>query len=74
VIHAHPELGAALPQPAGVQDADWREAVEQRHEQPGGGGYRHSVATDGGTLAVPGRARQFSGVDRNQDDRHVPAK
>ena len=45
LIRSHPERGAALLRAAGVADADWLAAVEQHHEQPGGGGYPAGLAT-----------------------------
>ena len=38
-IRAHPQAAMDRLQAAGVQDADWLQAVLQHHEHPGGGGY-----------------------------------
>jgi HD-GYP domain-containing protein (c-di-GMP phosphodiesterase class II) len=38
-IRAHPALSAQMLRQVGVQDADWLAAVEDHHEQTGGGGY-----------------------------------
>jgi HD-GYP domain-containing protein (c-di-GMP phosphodiesterase class II) len=46
-IRSHPASSAELLRRAGLVDADWLEAVEQHHEQPGGGGYPRQAATPG---------------------------
>jgi HD-GYP domain-containing protein (c-di-GMP phosphodiesterase class II) len=38
-IRAHPKRSAQLLRDSGVVDAAWLQAVEEHHEQPGGGGY-----------------------------------
>jgi HD-GYP domain-containing protein (c-di-GMP phosphodiesterase class II) len=38
-IRAHPQRSAQLLRDSGVVDAAWLQAVEEHHEQPGGGGY-----------------------------------
>lgn len=38
-IRAHPQVAHDALQAAGVDDAEWLQAVLQHHEQPGGGGY-----------------------------------
>lgn len=38
-IRTHPTRSAELLRTSGVDDAAWLRAVEQHHEQPGGGGY-----------------------------------
>jgi hypothetical protein len=38
-LREHPTKSASLLRAAGVVDEAWLEAVEQHHEQPGGGGY-----------------------------------
>ena len=46
-IRAHPQESAQLLQKAGVQDADWLQAIEQHHERPGGGGYPQGLSEVG---------------------------
>lgn len=43
-IEQHPPASAQLLRAAGVDDAHWLAAVEQHHEQPGGGGYPTGIA------------------------------
>ncbi len=38
-LREHPERSAACLRASGVDDAEWLEAVQQHHEQAGGGGY-----------------------------------
>lgn len=38
-IRAHPQAAHDALQAAGIDDAEWLQAVLQHHEQPGGGGY-----------------------------------
>lgn len=45
-IHDHPAEGVRLLKEAGVADIEWLQAVEQHHEQPGGGGYPHGKKND----------------------------
>lgn len=44
-IAQHPAASAQLLRAAGVDDEHWLAAVEQHHEQPGGGGYPKGLAT-----------------------------
>jgi HD-GYP domain-containing protein (c-di-GMP phosphodiesterase class II) len=44
LIRAHPAASADLLRRAGVADPVWLEAVEQHHEEVGGGGYPKGVA------------------------------
>jgi HD-GYP domain-containing protein (c-di-GMP phosphodiesterase class II) len=46
-ISAHPEQAVERLRAAGVDDADWLEAVLQHHERPGGGGYPRNLAEVG---------------------------
>jgi hypothetical protein len=43
-IEQHPLAGAQLLRAIGVADEEWLAAVEQHHEEPGGGGYPRKVA------------------------------
>ena len=43
-IEQHPLAGAQLLRAIGVTDEEWLAAVEQHHEEPGGGGYPRKVA------------------------------
>ena len=43
-IRAHPQAAHDQLQAAGVDDADWLQAVLQHHEHPGGGGYPSGTA------------------------------
>ncbi|WP_119353779.1 HD-GYP domain-containing protein [Azohydromonas sediminis] len=43
-IERHPLAGAQLLRTIGVADDEWLAAVEQHHEEPGGGGYPRKVA------------------------------
>lgn len=42
-IKAHPSASANLLRSAGLNDPDWIRAVEEHHEEPGGGGYPSQV-------------------------------
>jgi HD-GYP domain-containing protein (c-di-GMP phosphodiesterase class II) len=44
-IARHPDEALALLQAAGLDDAEWLQAVAQHHEVPGGGGYPQGLAT-----------------------------
>lgn len=46
-IDRHPDEAVAWLRNAGLDDAEWLEAVAQHHEQPGGGGYPQGLATPG---------------------------
>jgi hypothetical protein len=56
-IASHPARGAAMLRAAGVDDAQWLQAVEQHHERAGGGGY------PGGTRDPSRLARVLRCVD-----------
>ena len=43
-IRAHPMQSALLLRNAGVEDAEWLDAVEQHHERAGGAGYPQSLS------------------------------
>jgi hypothetical protein len=43
-IRAHPTRSAEMLRQAGVDNAQWLQAVEEHHEQPGGGGYPGALA------------------------------
>ena len=43
-IRAHPAATSQMLREAGVRDADWLAAVDDHHEQAGGGGYPRGVA------------------------------
>jgi HD-GYP domain-containing protein (c-di-GMP phosphodiesterase class II) len=43
-IDRHPDEAVAWLRNAGLDDADWLNAVAQHHEQPGGGGYPQGLA------------------------------
>jgi len=43
-IKAHPEAAFNQLREAGVDDAEWLQAVLQHHERPGGGGYPEGIA------------------------------
>ncbi|TDP13207.1 HD-GYP domain-containing protein (c-di-GMP phosphodiesterase class II) [Roseateles asaccharophilus] len=49
-IHQHPIRSAEMLAEAGIEDADWLEAVIQHHEVPGGAGYPRKLS-DVGELA-----------------------
>jgi HD-GYP domain-containing protein (c-di-GMP phosphodiesterase class II) len=42
-IRAHPQASVKLLQDAGVVDASWLTAIDEHHEQAGGGGYPHNL-------------------------------
>ena len=44
-IRGHPQAAVDRLQAAGVQDADWLQAVLEHHERPGGGGYPQNLST-----------------------------
>jgi len=46
-VRAHPALGVELLCRAGVEDAEWLQAVGEHHECPGGGGYPAGLADPG---------------------------
>jgi len=43
-VGGHPQQGVAMLQAAGVDDAEWLQAVAEHHERPGGGGYPQGLA------------------------------
>lgn len=43
-INRHPDEAVAWLRNAGLDDAEWLDAVAQHHEQPGGGGYPQGMA------------------------------
>lgn len=51
-IEAHPLESAAQLRAAGLQDAEWLQAVEQHHEKPDGTGYPRRIADPGETSQV----------------------
>lgn len=51
-IRAHPSASADLLRQRGVTQADWLEAVQDHHEQAGGGGYPHQRAEVGPLAAL----------------------
>lgn len=56
-IRAHPMRSAEMLRAVGVDDAEWLRAVEQHHEQPGGGGY------PGGLTEIDEAARVLRAAD-----------
>lgn len=46
-IDRHPDEALSLLRDAGLDDAEWLDAVAQHHERPGGGGYPKGVAEPG---------------------------
>jgi len=51
-IREHPERSVALLSEAGIDNADWLEAVLQHHEQPDGSGYPSGSRTTGELAAL----------------------
>lgn len=43
LVGSHPQRSVELLQAAGVDDADWLQAVAEHHERPGGGGYPQAL-------------------------------
>ncbi|MDO9241406.1 MAG: HD domain-containing phosphohydrolase, partial [Methylicorpusculum sp.] len=59
IIKAHPELGRALLQKAGINNAEWLNAVHNHHERIDGNGYPDGLSGD----AIPVAARILSLTD-----------
>jgi HD-GYP domain-containing protein (c-di-GMP phosphodiesterase class II) len=59
IIKAHPELGCALLQKAGITNKDWLNAVQNHHERIDGNGYPEGLPGD----AIPVAARILSLTD-----------
>ncbi|PTT84892.1 hypothetical protein DBR42_14755, partial [Pelomonas sp. HMWF004] len=51
-IDRHPNEALSLLRTAGLEDAEWLDAVAQHHEQPGGGGYPGGIAEPGETAQL----------------------
>lgn len=60
LIRSHPERSVELLQTAGVTDADWLGAVQDHHEQFGGGGYPRALTDPGELVRVVRAADVFA--------------
>lgn len=59
-IRAHPHRAAELLRAAAVDDAEWLLAIEDHHEQTGGGGYPRAIADPGEMARVLRAADVFA--------------
>jgi HD-GYP domain-containing protein (c-di-GMP phosphodiesterase class II) len=59
LIRAHPAAASKMLRDAGVLDADWLAAVDDHHEQVGGGGYPRGISEVGGAAQLVRAADVF---------------
>jgi HD-GYP domain-containing protein (c-di-GMP phosphodiesterase class II) len=52
LVHGHPQAAVDRLRAAGVDDADWLQAVLEHHERPGGGGYPNKLGAIGELASV----------------------